>query len=312
MKNFIKTLIAAMITLCGLSAFAQQGFVTVQVPTAYLNYPSQFRVGTAAASGNPISPTITITSDKAGNTTISQPVAIGLQSSVSFFAAPGIYQIQWSTVTANNALGAFTQNIIVPPDANPTSNATAAATDNLLYFPAGACAWNASGTPTGTNGLTATGASFVPTVQAQTSGAGATNDTLTCWIPVPSRLTTGKGSTLNDCTILYGIQTTALTSLGAPTLNTITLPAPGTSETPSTVTPASLGAVTVTPVVGSANLGTTTAGAFFSENIALNTPVIFNTDNKVILYQQVYAQSAAAAQIVQSPGGYCHFQSNPF
>ena len=185
--------------------------------------------------------------------------------------------------------------------------------DLIIPFGPGDCAWNATGTLGATTGLNlqAIGASFAPVNSISTTNAGASTDNLTCNIHVPQRTSTGKGIQLLDCVIYYGVQTTALTSLGAPTLNTITMPTPGTGETPSTVTPVSLGAVTVTPVVGSANLGTTTAGAFFSEKVALNTPVFLNTDVQMIQYNQTFVQSAAAAQIVNTPGGVCHAYQAP-
>lgn len=185
--------------------------------------------------------------------------------------------------------------------------------DAVIPFGPGDCAWNATGTLGATTGLNlqAIGASFAPVNSISTTAAGASTDNLTCNIHIPQRTTASKGVMLLDCTIYYGVQTTALTSLGAPTLNTITMPTPGTAETASTVTPVSLGAVTVTPVVGSANLGTTTAGAFFSEKVALNTPVFLNTDLQSIQYNQTFVQSAAAAQIVNTPGGVCHAVTVP-
>jgi hypothetical protein len=180
--------------------------------------------------------------------------------------------------------------------------------DFIIPFGPGDCAWATSGTAgaAATLGLLQSGASGTMVLQQTATGAGASNNTLTCNIHLPQRTSAGKGYTLNDCTVYYGVQQTALTSMGAPTLSTITMPTAGTSETPSTVTPVSLGAVTVTPVVGSANLGLTTAGAFFSEKVALNASVAMNTDLQSIIFQQVFAQSAAAAQTVNTPGGVCH------
>lgn len=185
--------------------------------------------------------------------------------------------------------------------------------DFVVPFGPGDCAWSATGTLGATTGLNlqAIGASFTSVNSISTTAAGASTDTLTCNIHIPYRTTTGKGAQPLDCVIYYGVQTTALTSVGAPTLSSITMPAPGTAETASTVTPVSLGAVTVTPVIGSANLGTTTAGAFFSEKVSVTTPVFLNTDQQVIQFQQTFVQSAAAAQIVNTPGGVCHVFQAP-
>lgn len=210
-----------------------------------------------------------------------------------------------STVLQTNAAGSLSYTItdIRPLIMFPNSS------DFIIPFGPGDCAWNATGTLGATTALNlqAIGASFAPVNDISTTAAGATVDNLTCNIHIPQRTTAGKGvALLNDCTIYYGVQTTALTSVGAPTLNTITMPTSGTSETPSTVTPVSLGAVTVTPVIGSANLGLTTSGAFFTEKVALNTPVPLNTDLQMIQYNQTFNQAAAAAQIVNTPGGVCH------
>lgn len=186
-----------------------------------------------------------------------------------------------------------------------------AGSTGAFFVPPGACTFNVTGTAgTNNNLIIPTGASFTPALLASTTAAGASNDTLTCMVLPPTDLTAGRGITVNDVVVFYGVQTTALTSLGAPTLGTITFPAAGTAETPSAVAPVTAGAVTVTPVVGSANLGLTTAGAFFSEKVALNTPVTFTTDLQYLYFAQIFAQSAAAAQIVNVPGLVVHYSRN--
>jgi hypothetical protein len=234
----------------------------------------------------------------------SSGTTVGVPSSV-LFAIPNV-ELNIATVVCGSTNCGNTNNGTITD--NRVAGLFPIISDWVIPFGPGDCAWNASGTLGATTGLNlqAIGASFAMVNDISTTGAGATNDNLTCNLHVPQRTTAGHGFFLSDCTIYYGVQTTALTSLGNPTLNSITLPTPGAGETPSTVTPVTLGSVTPTPLVASANLATTTAGAFFSEKVALNTPVFINTDFQSLQFNQVFAQSAAAAQIVNTPGGVCH------
>lgn len=188
------------------------------------------------------------------------------------------------------------------------------ATDGYFIVPAASCGFRTSGTAGATNNtIVNDGASFTPVIQGSSTAAGASNNTLTCNVIIPTRLTAGKGITITDITVAYGVQTTALTSLGAPTISTITLPTPGTAETASTVTPVAIApALTVTPVVGSANLGLTTAGSYFTEKVAIASPFLaLNSDLTLVQFAQVFAQSAAAAQLISVPGLIVHYNVNP-
>lgn len=84
------------------SAFAQQTYVTAIIPDSVQNWAptnsgAQFYVGAAGATGCPIS-TTTITSDRAGATTITQTSGVTVPAgakTVSFYIAPGTYTLEW-------------------------------------------------------------------------------------------------------------------------------------------------------------------------------------------------------------------------
>lgn len=184
--------------------------------------------------------------------------------------------------------------------------------DFTVPFGPGDCAWTTTGTLSATgNGLVNIGASNSTVNQVSVTAAGASNNTLNCNIHLPYRTTAGKGAQLLDCVVGYGVGITNLTSVLSPVLTAITLPAPGTGETASAVSGSAISALTVTPVIGSANLTIVPTGGFFSERIALATPTFLNTDMQVIQLQQVFVQSAASGQNVNTPGGVCHVFQAP-
>lgn len=180
-------------------------------------------------------------------------------------------------------------------------------TTNAVWIPPGACGWSTTGTTTGTNGLTTTGASGTPTNQVQVSSAGASANTLICTLQSPFRTVANRGMAITTVDVTYGVQTTALTSINGAALSTITYPTPGATETPSTVTP-----VAITPTISQSsttgNLATTTAGSFYTSRLTLSSPLNFVTDDQSLLIKLVFNQSAAAAQIVNTTGMLVHFQ----
>lgn len=163
-----------------------------------------------------------------------------------------------------------------------------------------------NGIPAVGTGLMVLTTPFAPVYQTQTT-AGAATITNTCDIPcVGLRTTVGKGCTaVAGIGFIYGVQTTPATSENAPVCGFVTFPAPAAAETPSTV--AFVNApVTALPVIGSANLGLTTAGAFVTQYAAITTPPSLPSAAGVV-YQKLFctfsfAQAAAAAQIINTPG----------
>jgi hypothetical protein len=160
--------------------------------------------------------------------------------------------------------------------------------------------------PTGAAGIgtgwTTQGTSFLPVFQVSSSAAAT--DTITCAIDCASRTTAGKGCTIFGFNFNYGILTTAATSESAPVCGQITsIPPPSAAETPSTVAPVGI-TVTAVPVIGSANLGTTTAGALLSQYVAFPAGgVSLNGPYQKIVCTFAFGQTAAAAMVVYTPGG---------
>lgn len=163
-----------------------------------------------------------------------------------------------------------------------------------------------NGIPNVGTGLMVLTTPFAPVYQVQTTGAASTV-TFTCDIPcVGLRTTIGKGCTsISGIAFIYGVQTTTLTSENAPVCGTVAFPAPAAAETPSTVAFVSV-PVTALPVIGSANLGTTTAGAFVTQYAAITTPPSLPTAAGTV-YQKIFCsfsfgQTAASAEVINTPG----------
>lgn len=129
-----------------------------------------------------------------------------------------------------------------------------------------------------------------------------------CDINPPARITAGRGVKITSIQLLYGVQTTALTSITAPTLSTVTYPATGGAAA-ATVGTLAGGTLTVTP--GTLQLATTTSGQCYSENIALGTPIILNTTNQRLTLEQIFNQTAAAATQLQICGAVVYYTSIP-
>jgi hypothetical protein len=181
--------------------------------------------------------------------------------------------------------------------------------DSIWPVPSGACPGSATagvgvvynGIPAVGTGLMVLTTPFAPVYQVQSTAAASTI-TFTCELACPSRTSVGKGCTVFGFNFNYGIQTTAATSENAPVCGTVTFPAPAATETPSTV--AFVNApVTAQPVIGSANLGLTTAGAFFSQYVVFTTPLALNGPFQKAFCTFSFGQTAAAAQVVNTPGG---------
>ncbi len=192
------------------------------------------------------------------------------------------------------------------------------------FYGPGNCNTTVSANSTGTNGLTVTGASNTPVVQAQTDSTGVIHThTFLCTITPPYWIvTTGTGLQIQDVVFLYGVQGTGLgtqsATLGSGTFNSsivfasITYPAAATSETPSTVTPvrADSGNLVITPVAASANVATTTAGSFYSMKFAPATGTLgWKTDLKQLLLTVTLTNTTSAATTTNSPGVIVHFKS---
>jgi len=237
---------------------------------------------------------------------------IQIQSAPDGVTWTNLANAQSCTATGNSsyaASGAFTYIRVITTAATLTGNATVqfnyygytaqqATSDNFYNVPPGACSWNQSGGTLVSNGLANVGTSFAVVNQISTTSTTLTA-VLTCDIAPPSRVTGGKGIVISNAILEYGPSTGTLQSMALPTAGIIIMPAPGTSETPSTVAPvATGGTITTTPAVASANLTALTAGAFYSENITFGTPIVFSsstgTPGKLQLSQSFVGASAAS------------------
>jgi hypothetical protein len=204
--------------------------------------------------------------------------------------------------------------------------ATAAAIGNrILYF----CTTNSSGNITGcappeldVNGaipVTYGDAAFVvqpsncfmtPTTTSFTTGpalvrvganqlvyAGTTNSTagtiaLTCDITFGGRTTSGLGFQATGVSLYYGMQGTAMSSIAAATVATLTMASAGGS---AAGTVASVGGTyTVTP--STLQTATTTSGQCYNEQVAFGTPFTYANNTKVS-FDQVFTTSAAATTL---------------
>lgn len=132
------------------------------------------------------------------------------------------------------------------------------------------------------------GTPFMSNVATGNRVLSATTDTtagtiqVVCDISPPDgRTTAGKGFLITDVSLLYGVQTTALASIAAATLKSVTYPAAGGAAA-GTVAAAG-GALTVLPA--SLQLTTTTTGQCFHENLALATPVAATNLTRITLDQ---------------------------
>lgn len=134
-----------------------------------------------------------------------------------------------------------------------------------------------------------------------TTTAAANAIEVICDITVPGWQLNGpsKGVTIKQVNILYGVQTTALTSIGAAVINSVTYPNSTAAGAAAAATVASIGgSLTVTPT--SLQLTTTTLGQCFNEALVLATPFVENNGNPNIQYtvDQVFNQTAAASTVL--------------
>lgn len=126
---------------------------------------------------------------------------------------------------------------------------------------------------------------------------GVTNTTagtvsLTCDVTFSGRTTSGLGFQATDIELFYGVQGTALSSIAAPTVATVTFPVAGGAAN-STVSAAG-GSYTVTPTT--LQTATTTGGNCYDEKVAFGTPFTYNNNGKVS-FDQIFSTSAAATTV---------------
>ena len=144
------------------------------------------------------------------------------------------------------------------------------------------------------------------TVYQVTTTAAASAVNANCDITAPSRLTTGNGITITGYDIWYAIQTTALTSITPPTVNTITYPVVGGAAA-GVVAPAG-GVLTTTP--STLQLATTTSGSCYTSNVTFGTPFVYNNPNQRLETNWIFNQTAASAEVIQICGIQVYYTIN--
>lgn len=177
---------------------------------------------------------------------------------------------------------------------------------------------------TGTTGLglvsSAAGVASLPVLEVSTTNAGTATNTISCTIPVPSRVNAPRGSYVVDATFAYGIyQNTAGTQaavLASGTMNgqavftTVTLPAAGTSETGSVVAPVrwDSGTLAITPVVASFNTTALTVGQFYTAKFVPATPLAMTSDLTSYQVNLSILCAATTATSIATPGVLVHYR----
>ena len=197
--------------------------------------------------------------------------------------------------------------------------------NGVMELPPASCFSAVSGNSTGTNGYTTAGTSLTPVIQAQTSVTGTNTHTYVCNVSIPSYLA-GKGAVLTDAVFKYGVQGGALgtqaATLSSGAYNSTTVfsylafPAPGTSETASTVAPtrADSGSMAITPSAANANTATTTAGAFYTQLFTPGVPIpipVGAVDRRQLLVSVTLQNTATTATTTNSPGLTVHYAYIP-
>ena len=189
------------------------------------------------------------------------------------------------TCPATGSVGAGTWQMILSP------NGATMSTDGYFFVSPANCGSKATTTTTTDNGMVPVATGNV-VHQFTTNTTGGTTQ-ITCAFNVPSRLTSGKGVSLTSVSFLYGVQTTAISSIATAALSSITYPTSTAGGAAAAGTVASIGGtLAVTPT--SLQTATTTSGSCYSENITLGTPYNVTTNNVGVSFDQVFTNSAAA------------------
>lgn len=256
-------------------------------------------------------------------------------SAVTAFA-PGNVVVAFVTSTGGNVT-AITPAAWIPATAGLTTQPGGTTnTAGAYWVPPGNC-WYSVATGTLTTptfgaapgvtglGLNTVGASFLPVMQvATTNAASISTNTFSCVINPPSTVgITGRGVNLVNAVAFYGIQQTGgingtqVAVLASGTMNgtlvfsQVAFPTPGTSETPSTVTPvrSDTGTLAITPAVGSWNAAVTTAGGFYSAQFTPAATYSLSTDLTQYYFNMALLCNTTQATTLNLAGVLIHFTS---
>lgn len=177
--------------------------------------------------------------------------------------------------------------------------------DGYFFVSPASCGKLATTTTTTDNGMVPVATGNV-VHQFTTNTTGGTTQ-ITCDVTFPAgRTTAGKGILVTDISLLYGVQTTAISSIAAATVNTVTYPVALGGAASGTVASAG-GSLTVSPA--SLSLSTTTTGQCYNESLTFAT-LVAASDLKKLTVDQVFTNSAAAT-VYQICGLVVHYFNAP-
>lgn len=166
-----------------------------------------------------------------------------------------------------------------------------AQSNKTVNISADACAMTAATTAFTAGPAWIRAAAGNPVWQATTNSTSGTI-TVTCDLTeVATRI--GSAARIRSVSVFYGLQTTALASIGAATVNSVLMATPGAAAA-GTVTTTAGGSLTVTPA--SLQLTTTTAGQCFNERIVLGTPFAPQDSTRFTL-EQVFTTNGAGSTV---------------
>lgn len=118
------------------------------------------------------------------------------------------------------------------------------------------------------------------------------------------------GVTITGVSLLYGDQTTALSSIATVVIDTVTYPASTAAGAAAAGTVAAAGGtLTVTPTT--LQLTTTTTGQCFNEFVSFGTPYQVSTNNQRLTLEQVFTTAGSTATTLQVCGLEIYFTTNP-
>lgn len=164
----------------------------------------------------------------------------------------------------------------------------------------------------------------VPVMQVATTNAAViSTNTITCNVPVPSRVSAGRGVYVVDATFMYGLQqaggvnATQVAVEASGTMNgvlvfsQVTYPAAGAAETPSTVAPVrwDAGTLVLNPAKAAFNSLVTTAGSFFSQKFTPATPMAMVSDFVQYFVSLPILCNTTQATTINSPGVLIHYRT---
>ncbi len=190
------------------------------------------------------------------------------------------------------------------------SGSTYVITNQVVFLPPSVC-WDTAATTAFTAGPVLVRAATGNQVMSATTNTTAGTVTVDCSLAgLQTGFAPSPGSTLQAVSLLYGVQTTALSSIATAIVDGVTYPVStsGGAAAAGTVAALSTGN-TVTP--GTLQLATTTAGQCYNEKVTLGTPFVYNTDVFQPTFEQVFTTAGTSATTIQVCGLILYFGDNP-